>query len=96
MMTRVIPRVIICLGLALGLSTQAGCAEKLSKRCEEVCQREADCADQLDDDEVTVNKGECVRECNKLEREPGGPALVTEHIQCVNGTNDCRAVLECR
>jgi hypothetical protein len=72
-----------------------GCSPKRSERCEDVCQRESDCAEKLDDDSLTVNKGECVYECNELERAKGGPELVTKHIECVDDALDCRRVLAC-
>lgn len=81
--------------LWLGLCAFLACSGTRSARCEEVCQREADCAEELDDDEYVVNRGECVRECNDLERQPKGPELVTRHIRCVSAAAGCRAVLEC-
>jgi hypothetical protein len=81
--------------LVLGLCAFLACSGKRSERCEEVCQREADCAEELDDDEYVVSRGECVRECNDLERQPDGPELVTQHVRCVDAAKSCRAVLQC-
>jgi len=80
-------------GLLLACCLAFGCAEKRSARCEQVCQREADCGEKLDDD--TVNKGECVKECNELERHEKGAELIAHHIECVSAAADCRAVLAC-
>ncbi len=81
--------------LSLGLCALLACSGKRSERCEDVCQREADCVEELDDEEYVANQGECVRECNDLERQPNGPDLVSRHVRCVKAANSCRAVLEC-
>ena len=79
--------------LVVVLALAVGCAEKRSQRCERACLREADCAERLDDE--TYNRGECIEECNDLERKPAGEKLVTAHVECVDGAADCDAVRAC-
>ena len=85
--------VVVALAFAF---TLAACAEERSQRCEEVCQREADCAETLADDDIVVVKSECVKACTELERDPEGTRLAAAHMQCVAAAKDCRAVFDCR
>jgi len=81
--------------LWLGLCALLACSGTRSERCEQTCQREADCAEEIDDDEYAVNQGECVRECNELERQARGPELVSQHVSCTKAATSCWEVLQC-
>jgi len=90
-------RVAIAIAIAAAFALAlAACAEERSPRCEEVCQREADCAETLADDEIVVNKSECVKVCTELDRDPEGAKLTAAHVQCVAAARDCRSVFDCR
>lgn len=71
-----------------------GCAEKRSVRCAEVCTRERDCGDEREV-EPRPDRGECIRQCNELERTADGRELVAAHARCVRQAADCAAVLAC-
>lgn len=81
--------------LALGA---LACGSSGSKRCEQICRREADCAERVyddDDDERKVDRAECVDLCTELDRSSEGAAIVTAHEKCVMNAPDCPAVLAC-
>lgn len=77
--------------LALVLAT---CHSGAGSRCERICHREAQCANELDLD-YDVDVGECTVECGKLEREPDLVRFVDDHVKCVDEAVSCRAVVEC-
>jgi hypothetical protein len=85
--------------LLAGLLAACACSRPRSTRCEQVCAREAECAEQLREeggrDEPKVDRAECVEACNVLDRDTEGAGLVRRHLDCVTKAADCRAVLNC-
>jgi hypothetical protein len=88
-------RLLATLAIAAALGAGVGCSEARSARCEQVCQRESTCAEQIDPEDDTVNKSECITKCNELERDSEGASRVAVHVACVTNADDCRAVLAC-
>lgn len=78
--------------LAMALVAPA-CRNAKPSRCERVCDRQAQCASDLKQDQHN-DEAECVEQCGKLERD--AKRAVDEHVACVDSAgNDCRAVLAC-
>jgi hypothetical protein len=87
----------VLLTLAI-LAGAPACSEPRSSRCETICRREADCAEQASaapEVEVEVDEGECVEQCRRLERDPDGATLVEAHARCLTAAPTCQAVLAC-
>jgi hypothetical protein len=70
-----------------------GCSRPQS-RCVRTCTRAAECARELKA-EPGVDRGECIDECTKLDREPHTQRSVVAHVRCVDGAATCEDVLEC-
>lgn len=72
----------------------AGCTEPRSKRCQDVCAREAECRDQV---RATDNfdEGECLDACAALERDVEAESEVARHAECVRSAPTCAAVVAC-
>lgn len=72
----------------------ASCVRGAGTRCENVCRREADCADKLELPDGDY--GACVEACNELERDSVTARAVEDHVRCVSAAESCAAVMECR
>ena len=74
----------------------AACTEQRSAACNDVCTREATCADQLEAETFRFDKNECIASCTRLERDPLGNQLVVRHVECVVAAGDqCESILAC-
>lgn len=78
----------------------AACAQPRSARCKEVCSREAECQQSVEDEpeEATAfDEGDCVAACAALERDTITAPNVEAHWVCVQkaGT-DCAKLAACR
>lgn len=69
-----------------------GCYSRADSRCERVCKREDECAEQL---LVEHDRAECVEECTNLVRDSTFQAVVDRHVKCVDKAPSCQAVLNC-
>ena len=69
----------------------AACEQSNEAPCQRSCQREAECASNL---QVKFDRSECVEMCTTLERSAAG--AVRAHVACVDGAVSCEAVLSCR
>jgi hypothetical protein len=77
------------------LMLAAACTEPRSKRCTDVCAREAACHDELEREE-NFDEGECLDACVALERDSEARVLVEAHAECVAAAGDsCEAVVSC-
>lgn len=74
-----------------------GCAEPQSPRCKTVCEREAECIEQIADEDQrpSFEKRECITDCTNLIRDKEGKDLVEGHLACAQAAPDCKAVLAC-
>ena len=75
------------------------CGETQSEPCRNVCQKEAECAEnRLDPDEsIPYDLDECVAACVALERDTAGKRMVEQHIKCAEKAGDsCEALMECQ
>jgi len=72
----------------------AACTEPRSKRCQDVCAREAECHDSI---ETTDNfdEGECLDACATLERDVKATEQVEHHAACVAEAEVCEQVVAC-
>ena len=77
------------------LAAFAACTEERIEECKDVCEREAKCAESSDN--TRFDQNECVSACSALWRDPAekGKRFVLRHIECVDRSADCHAVLEC-
>ena len=72
------------------------CTEPRSKRCTEVCAREAECHDRMETHE-NFDEGECLDACTALERDSEAEKLVERHAECVKQAGAaCEAVVNCK
>ena len=83
-------RLVLVVLLALAA---AGCARAPRSRCERVCKREAECAEQTSTPEVDVVA--CVDACAALERDAKGVRLVNRHVLCVDNAPSCATLIDC-
>jgi len=83
-----VPRVVFLILLL------AGCTEPRSKRCQEVCSREAVCHDKVETPD-NFDEGECLDACAALERDVEAESQVAHHAECVNTASSCEAVIAC-
>jgi hypothetical protein len=70
----------------------AACSPRAPTRCERVCARAAECAEEL---EREHDRTECIEECASLERDPQLHAAVDRHVRCVMAARSCEQVLAC-
>jgi hypothetical protein len=82
-------------GALLALAVAGSCAESHSPRCKRVCDREAECVEQLGDDRTKFDRTECASQCTALERDREGAALVDRHIACADAATTCDQLLAC-
>ena len=68
------------------------CGERPRTRCERSCSRLTECVRELRLEQGS-DWGECVEECNKLERELS--AFVDEHVRCVDSAVACQQIIDC-
>lgn len=90
---------LFTLFLASSLSASWACGEPKSKRCQQICQTETDCAERRsqDGESVPYDLEECVDACANLERDKNNRAKVDEHERCVKEKgDDCAAIMQCR
>jgi hypothetical protein len=80
-------------GLAL-LLLAAGCTEPRSRRCQDVCAREAECHRRVETDD-NFGESECLDACAALERDVEAEAQVARHAACVFAATTCAEVLAC-
>jgi hypothetical protein len=78
--------------LGLGLLLGAGCTSRTRSRCDAICAREAECAEEL---RLEIDRAECIEACLALERSDKGRAQVDRHAACVLRAEGCPAVLAC-
>jgi len=76
-------------------ATLAACSSSPSKRCQDVCQREAYCTEELRDPNLKIDADECTSVCTALERDNEGKKIVDQHIECAKAASDCRSLLAC-
>jgi hypothetical protein len=73
-----------------------GCTEPRSDSCRQVCKREAECIEETGT-KIPFEEKECVAACAALQQDTANSgAKVQRHIDCVNKTSSCAAVLECK
>jgi hypothetical protein len=89
---------VFTLALAVGACTGSGASET----CKDVCKRDAECHDELrdqqeEDDEraVRFDRDECEATCAALERDSKGRELVAKHAKCVRAADSCTTVRAC-
>jgi hypothetical protein len=88
---------------ALAAVALAACGSSPTSRCNEVCDREARCVDELNElaareqrpPAPKLDSGECATACKALERDKQGEALVARHDECVRKAPSCTAVIAC-
>lgn len=80
--------------LAAVVACLAGCTEPRSKRCSDVCAREAACREETEAED-NFDEGECVDACAALERDTHTEGHVAAHADCVRTAADCAAVIAC-
>jgi hypothetical protein len=73
----------------------AACSSGAESRCPDLCAREAKCAEELDDEQIKLDRSECSQACQKLDRTGRGRALVDEQMACLAGASTCPAILAC-
>lgn len=83
------------LALLAFLVTVAGCSSSPSEECKQVCRREAECADEMNDPNLKIDQDECTTVCTALQRDPEGRQIVDEHVACVAAAGSCEDVLAC-
>jgi hypothetical protein len=83
------------LWIAIALALVVGCAESHSPRCKQVCEREAECIEQLGDERERLDKAECASQCTSLERDREGKELVDQHLECAAAALTCAQLLAC-
>ncbi|MCP4443839.1 MAG: hypothetical protein GY811_00655 [Myxococcales bacterium] len=75
------------------------CSKVKSERCQDICQKETDCAEQRGRDGETYpyDLDECIDACVGLERDSNNRKKVDNHKKCADKAGDsCEALLECR
>jgi hypothetical protein len=72
----------------------AGCTEPRSKRCQDVCAREAECRDSVESSD-NFDEGECLDVCSALERDARAEEGVARHADCVRNADSCEQVIAC-
>lgn len=78
-------------------SLVVGCSNGASPRCEKMCKREAECAEELSKSEsFKFDQDECVRACVVLERDTASKLRVDEHEKCAQAASTCEELFECR
>jgi hypothetical protein len=91
--------------LVAALAALAACGSEQTSRCNEVCDREARCVDELNETAARaggapapkLDSGECATACKALERdEAEGKGLVQKHVDCVRQAATCAAVIACQ
>ena len=99
-----LPRLIALLFL---LAAAACSSDGTSSDCKNVCQWEASCVDQVNDESVEedeeeqnrFDQSECVAACDALSRDEVGKELVEKHMECAKkakAKDDCAALLQCK
>lgn len=81
--------------LLLAFVAFAGCSSSPSEECKQVCRREAECADEMNDPNLKIDQDECTTVCTALQRDPEGRQLVDRHVECVAAADSCEGVLAC-
>ena len=76
------------------LAAIAGCTEPRSKRCQQVCAKEAECHDKVETAD-NFEEGECIDACAALERDVEAEPQVAHHAECVKTAATCEAVIAC-
>lgn len=79
----------------LAVVVMLGCSSSPSEECKQVCRREAECADEINDPNLKIDQDECTTVCTALQRDPEGRELVDRHVECVGAAGSCEAVLAC-
>jgi hypothetical protein len=87
------------------LGSLVACGSEQTSRCNEVCDREARCVDELNEQTrkaessappaPKLDSGECAAACKALDRDPEGKDLVAKHVECVRKASTCAAVVAC-
>ena len=72
----------------------AACTEPRSKRCQQVCAKEAECHDKVEAAD-NFDEGECLDACAALERDVEAEPSVAHHAECVKIAQTCEAVIAC-
>ena len=92
-------RVGAALAGALALTAGAACNQPRSKLCTDVCAKEAECVEKLDDGkegEGVFDEGDCVAACAALQRDQQTLPRVQAHATCVQAAGgDCTKILAC-
>jgi hypothetical protein len=70
------------------------CTEPRSKRCQQVCAKEAECHDKVESPD-NFDEGECLDACAALERDVEAEPSVAHHAECVKIAQTCEAVIAC-
>ena len=68
------------------------CTSRVPQRCDNVCAREDECAEELRQE---FDRAECVETCLAVEREERGRAIIERHAACVLKAASCAAVMAC-
>jgi hypothetical protein len=80
--------------ILLAIMCASACTEPRTKRCTDVCAREAACHDQLETHE-NFDEGECLDACAALERDAEAAKQVARHADCVKSASTCEQVVVC-
>jgi hypothetical protein len=85
-------RLVACIGLLV-----FGCADPQSPRCKQVCEREAECIEQIPDEDTrpSFDKRECISDCTTLTRDREGASVVDRHLRCAEAAESCERLLRC-
>jgi hypothetical protein len=76
------------------LATLCACTEPRSRRCQDVCAREAECRESVDIGD-NFDEGECLDICAALERDLQMAEQVERHAECVAEAQLCEEVVAC-
>lgn len=76
------------------VAATGACTEPRSKRCSDVCGREATCREKIETGD-NFDEGECVDACAALERDSHTEPQVVEHLDCVRAADSCQQVIDC-
>ena len=79
-------------GLVIAILLAAACSSRAKSRCDAICAREAECAEET---RREFDRAECVEACLGLERSDRGRSIVDRHAGCVLQAEGCPAVLQC-
>jgi hypothetical protein len=70
------------------LFSAAACTEARESECKDVCEREAGCADSIEN--YKFDQDECISACSALMRDEEGKAYVHKHKECVDKADSCQ------